>query len=115
MYCNMSFFGQGIMNACCKEGIQMTLELDFKFSYLCSIATAVLVYFVTRKLSQFSIGNVLYSIIAMFILFCSKFLIGIWCFSVYKIYISFYGEFCRRSTYKEPHFYSYSPITCLIN
>ena len=66
---------QGVMNGCCKQGIQMTLRFVFHL-LLGSILTMVLVYFVSWKAIAicviYSIANICVTLIAVFILSYSK-------------------------------------------
>ena len=66
---------QGVMNACCKQGIQMALKLVFQ-TIIGTVTAAVLAQFVKwRALSVFmslTVASFISSIIATFILFCSK-------------------------------------------
>ena len=66
---------EGVMNACCKQGIQMTLRFVFQI-FLGILLTMLLVHFVSWKavatLVSFSIGNICMTLLAVFILFCNR-------------------------------------------
>ena len=63
---------QGVMNACNKQGIQMVFKFLLQI-LVGSVATGILVYFVTWKaiaiFVPLSVGNLLYYFIAMYLLF----------------------------------------------
>ena len=63
---------QGVMNACNKQGIQMVFKFILQI-LVGSVATGILVYFVTWKAIAIfvpvSVGNLLYYFIAMYLLF----------------------------------------------
>ena len=66
---------QGVMNACCKQGIQLILKFVFQI-IIGTVATVLLVHFVHWKalsvLVQFSVTNIICCVIALTILFRSK-------------------------------------------
>ena len=66
---------QGVMNACCKQGIQFVLKFVSQL-IIGTLATIPLVYYVQWKalsvLVVFSTTNIICSIIGIFILLCSK-------------------------------------------
>ncbi|KAI6650860.1 Multidrug and toxin extrusion protein 1-like [Oopsacas minuta] len=71
---NTNFIVQGVMNACCKQGIQTVLKFIFQIIFA-TIATFLLAHFVEWKalsiIVQFSVGSAFCMVIALFILFCS--------------------------------------------
>ena len=71
---NTNFIVQGVMNACCKQGIQTVLKFVFQLVFG-TAATFLLVYLVEWKalsiIVQFSVGSAICMVIAIFILFCS--------------------------------------------
>ena len=71
---NVSYLGQALMNACCKQGTQIALKIVIKV-ILGLIITAVIVHYVSWKglgvYVQFFITNWAVFIIVLFILFCS--------------------------------------------
>ena len=66
---------QGVMNACCKQGIQTMLKFVFQI-IIGTVASFLLVYFVEWKalsiLVQFSATNVICIVSALLILYCSN-------------------------------------------
>ena len=72
---NVFFIGQGVMNACCKQGIQTILKILFQF-IIGAIASGLLVHFVEWKalsiFLQFDTLSILTFIIVLFILYCSN-------------------------------------------
>ena len=71
---NVFFIGQGIMNACCKQGILTILKIVFQIIFG-GIASGLLVHYVEWKaLSiylQFFVVSVISFIIVLFLLYCS--------------------------------------------
>ena len=71
---NVSYLGQALMNACCKQGTQIALKIVIKV-FLGFVITAVIVHNVSWKglgvCVQFFITNWAVFIIVLFILFCS--------------------------------------------
>ena len=71
---NTNFIVQGVMNACCKQGIQTVIKVVFQVVFG-TVATFLLVYLVEWEalsiLIQFSVDSAVCMVIALFILFCS--------------------------------------------
>ena len=71
---NTNFIVQGVMNACCKQGIQTGLKFVFQVVFG-TVATFILVYLVEWKalsiLVQFSVNSAICMVITLIILFCS--------------------------------------------
>ena len=71
---NTNYIVQGVMNACCKQGIQTVIKFVFQVIFG-TVATFLLVYLVEWKalsiIVQFSVDSAICMVIALFILFCS--------------------------------------------
>ena len=75
LYSEIKLVIQGLMNACCKQGIQTMLKFVFLI-IIGTVASFLLVHFVEWKalsiLVQYSATNVICSVLALLILFCSN-------------------------------------------
>ena len=75
LYSDITLVSQGVMNACCKQGIQLILRIIFQI-FVATGAAILLVHFVHWKalcvVLLFSITDILCFIIAALIILCSR-------------------------------------------